>query len=427
MKEILLTRGCTRLENDKAKCDNSLHSCNKLDVFNWLEQIPTSIRKLDIVEVRFKHTRKGFYQNVNNLHLKSGDLVAVEATPGHDIGIIALTGELLFEQMRKYHFNPNVDDVKKIYRKAKPPDVDKWLKSIELENDFMIKARTVVDILELKMKIGDVEFQGDGTKAIFYYIADERVDFRELIKILAEEFKIRVEMRQIGARQEAGRIGGIGACGRELCCSTWMTHFASVTTNAARYQELSLNPQKLAGQCGKLKCCLNFEVDDYIDAQKDFPDTKIVLETSKGKAYHQKNDIFRKIMWYSYNPTDFLSNIIPVPVEKVCEIIEANRKGQIVPHLGEADLTPSHHREKNQQVMKMESDRKVSRVLIIKFRKIAEIRKKLNLSIRKNLKTRKKLSRIRKMSLKTRKKLSRIKKTLLKTRKKLSRIKKTLL
>ncbi|MFO7827519.1 MAG: regulatory iron-sulfur-containing complex subunit RicT [Bacteroidales bacterium] len=311
-------------------------NCSKLETFDWLSSIPESTRKIDLVEVRFKNTRKEFFINSNALRLKKGDIVAVEASPGHDIGIVSLTGELVHLQMKKQGVSVKGQEFKKIYRKAKSADLEKWYDAVMLEHTTMLKTRKIAADLKLDMKIGDVEYQGDRTKAIFYYIADERVDFRELIKILAETFKVRIEMRQIGARQEAGRIGGIGSCGRELCCSTWITNFVSVTTNAARYQEISLNPQKLAGQCGKLKCCLNYELDCYIDAQKDFPSTEIVLETQKGPAYHNKTDIFRRIMWYSFDAENIV-NITPVPVDRVKEVIALNKKGQKVDTL--IDLT----------------------------------------------------------------------------------------
>jgi len=310
--------GCIQPEN-----------CSKLETFDWLKSVPQVKQKIDIVEVHFKNTRKEFYVNTNGIRLKKGDIVAVEASPGHDIGVVSLTGELVYLQMKKQGIKPIEQELKKIYRKAKAADLEKWFEAVMLEHKTMLKAREIASDLKLNMKIGDVEYQGDRTKAVFYYIADERVDFRELIKVLAETFKIRIEMRQIGARQEAGRIGGIGPCGRELCCSTWITNFVSVTTNAARYQELSLNPQKLAGQCGKLKCCLNYELDCYIDAQKDFPSLDIVLETEKGPAYHNKTDIFRRIMWYSFDRENVV-NITPVPVDRVKEIIELNQKGQKV-------------------------------------------------------------------------------------------------
>jgi len=298
----------------------------KLPTFDWLSKVPQGNSKYDLVEIRFKNTRKGFYNNINHLRLSKGDVVAVEASPGHDIGIVSLTGELALEQLRRYDLDPEKTIFKKVYRKAKLVDLEKWEEAKALETSSMLKARKIADDLNLDMKIGDVEYQGDHTKAIFYYIADERVDFRELIKILANTFKVRIEMRQIGARQEAGRIGGIGSCGRELCCSTWLTKFVSVSTSAARYQELSLNPQKLAGQCGKLKCCLNYELDCYLDAQKDFPNPEIPLETREGTAFHQKTDIFSRIMWYSFDPNSAI-NSFPLSVELVKEILEQNKKG----------------------------------------------------------------------------------------------------
>lgn len=302
-------------------------SCNKLDVHDWLADIPkTTNTYSDVVEVRFKNTRKGFYRNVNNLELEVGDLVAVEASPGHDIGVVSVKGPLISFQMKKARVNPD-QEFKKIYRKAKQSDIEKWKMFVAKEDGVMLRSRQIADSLRLNMKIGDVEFQGDGTKAIFYYIADERVDFRELIKIMADEFKIRIEMKQIGARQEAGRIGGIGPCGRELCCTTWITNFVSVSTNSARQQELSLNPQKLAGQCGKLKCCLNYEIDAYIDAQRDFPNVRQPLETMDGLAYHQKTDIFKRVMWYSYDQNSSV-NITVVPIDRVKEIIELNKQGK---------------------------------------------------------------------------------------------------
>lgn len=311
---------------------NLLFGCSKLDSINWLGNVPMASCYNDIVEIRFKNTRKGFYRNVNKIRLHKGDVVAVEATPGHDVGIVSLTGELVLGQMKKYSIPADSDDLKKIYRKVKEADVDKWKEAIAQEHSTMIKSRKIAEDLKLDMKIGDVEYQGDMTKAIFYYIADERVDFRELIKVLADEFKVRIEMKQIGARQEAGRIGGIGSCGRELCCSSWITNFVSVTTNAARYQEVSLNPQKLAGQCGKLKCCLNYELHCYLDAQKGFPENTEILETEKGTAYHQKTDVYRHIMWYGFEK-ETASNLIPVPIERVKEILEINSSGKKVKDL----------------------------------------------------------------------------------------------
>ncbi|HEY9122745.1 MAG TPA: regulatory iron-sulfur-containing complex subunit RicT [Bacteroidales bacterium] len=327
MQKDIILRGCSEVVNDNMetfKCNPS--PCSKLNTYNWAYDLPQGLIPYDVVEVRFKNTRKGFYRNVNGLEIKQGDIVAVEASPGHDIGIVSLVGEQVRQQIKRYKVRTENGDYRKLYRKAKQTDIDKWYESISLEESTMLKARKISDSLNLNMKIGDVEYQGDRSKAIFYYIADERVDFRELIKVLAEEFRVRIEMKQIGARQEAGRIGGIGPCGRELCCSTWINNFVSVSTNAARYQDLSLNPQKLAGQCGKLKCCLNYELDAYLDAQKDFPDTNIVLETTEGPAYHQKTDVFRRVMWYALNKNE-QTNFIALSVENVFETIESNKKG----------------------------------------------------------------------------------------------------
>jgi cell fate regulator YaaT (PSP1 superfamily) len=300
--------------------------CNKLDCFNWLKDIPDSVLENEIVEIRFKNTRKGFFRNVNHLRLEIGDIVAVEASPGHDIGRVAMTGALVREQLKELKVCPALDDMKKVYRKAKPADILKWEEAKKLENHTMLRSRKISEELKLNMKIGDVEYQGDKTKAIFYYIADERVDFRQLIKVLAEEFKVRIEMRQIGARQEAGRIGGIGSCGRELCCSTYITNFQSVTTTHAKYQELSLNPQKLAGQCGKLKCCLNFEVDCYVDAQRSFPSRDIPLQTADCTAYFQKMEVHKGVYWYSTDAHS-TANLVAINVNRVREIQALNRKG----------------------------------------------------------------------------------------------------
>ncbi len=327
------TGACNEDINDnKDKITNYFSSCSKLDDYNWLREFPETSIDTDIIEVRFKNTRKGFFRNVNGLRLRRGDIVAVEASPGHDIGIVSLTGELVLLQLKKYQIPPDSEDLKKIYRKAREADLEKWKEAVSLEHETMLASRKVASGHNLNMKITDVEYQGDKTKAIFYYIADERVDFRQLIKILADKFHIRIEMKQIGARQETGRIGGIGSCGRELCCATWITNFVSVTTTAARYQEVALNPQKLAGQCGKLKCCLNYEVMSYIDAQKDFPSREVVLKTKKGDAVFQKTDIYRRIFWYALN-TGSASNMIPVPVERVEEIIRINKKGQVPENL----------------------------------------------------------------------------------------------
>lgn len=298
----------------------------KLNSVNWLSDIPDTGNETDIVEIRFKNTRKAFFRNVNNLRLKEGDVVAVEASPGHDIGRVSMTGRLALIKMKQLKVVPSPEDIKKIYRKAKTVDLEKWEDARKQEVPTMLRARILAKELNLNMKIGDVEYQGDKTKAIFYYIADERVDFRQLIKVLADNFRVRIEMRQIGARQEAGRIGGIGSCGRELCCSSYLTNFVSVTTAYARCQELSLNPQKLAGQCGKLKCCLNFELDSYVDRQKNFP-PKETLETEEGKAYFCKIEIFKDLYWYSFD-RDNLSNPVAVPISRVKEVLQMNRKGK---------------------------------------------------------------------------------------------------
>lgn len=324
-EQLSIERGC---------CKRSAGTCSKLEVYDWLDDVVNKSGDEDIIEVRFKNTRKDYYRNVNNLKLKSGDIVAVEANPGHDIGIVTLTGALVKHQMRKHKVTLINGELRKVYRKAKQADIDKWKEAMSLEHKTMIKSRQIAADLRLDMKIGDVEYQGDRTKAIFYYIADERVDFRQLIKVLAETFRIRIEMKQIGARQEAGRIGGIGPCGRELCCATWIASFVSVTTNAARYQEISLNPQKLAGQCGKLKCCLNFEVDSYIDAQKDFPPNNIPLETEEGKYYFLKADIFDRTLYYAMNG-DAPSAPVAISVERAKEIIRLNKRGKKVEKLAD--------------------------------------------------------------------------------------------
>jgi cell fate regulator YaaT (PSP1 superfamily) len=313
---------------DRGICKSKVGKCCKLNVTDWLSDVPNITNPNQIVEVRFKNTRRDYFRNVNDLKLETGDLVAVEANPGHDIGVVSLTGDLVFVQMKKHKASYINGDFRKVYRIAKPVDIEKWRESILLEHQTMILSRQVAAELNLNMKIGDVEYQGDKTKAIFYYIADERVDFRQLIKSLAEEFHIRIEMKQIGARQEAGRIGGIGPCGREICCSTWISNFISVTTNSARYQDISMNPQKLAGQCGKLKCCLNFEVDTYLDAQRDFPPTNIPLDTEKGRFIFQKADILGGIYWYSVQNNESASSLVPVPVVKVKEILRMNSSGK---------------------------------------------------------------------------------------------------
>jgi cell fate regulator YaaT (PSP1 superfamily) len=301
-------------------------SCNKLTVFDWLSNMSPSNGEtpFDCVEVRFKNGRKEFYRNTEKLTLSIGDIVATEASPGHDIGIVTLTGELVKIQMKKKGVNPTSAEIQKVYRKASQKDIDIWSEARDKEEPMKVKAREIAIALKLQMKISDIEFQGDASKAIFYYTAEERVDFRQLIKEFAQVFKIRIEMKQVGFRQEAARLGGIGSCGRELCCSTWLTDFRSVNTSAARYQQLSLNPQKLAGQCGKLKCCLNYELDTYMDALKDFPDFETKLYTEKGDAICQKQDIFKGLMWFAY--TDNFANWHVLKIDQVKEIIAQNKQ-----------------------------------------------------------------------------------------------------
>ena len=318
-------------------------SCNKLNVFNWLTDmtLPMGQAPYDVVEVRFKGSRKEFFRNKENIPLKTGDAVAVEAMPGHDVGVVSLSGELVRFQLKKKGLTEKSDQIRTLYRKAKQNELDKWYEVKELEPSTLSRTRTIIQNLKLSMKLSDVEFQGDGKKATFYYTADDRVDFRELIKKLADEFHVRVEMRQIGMRQEASRLGGIGSCGRELCCATWLTDFKTVSTSAARYQNLALNPAKLAGQCGKLKCCLNYELDSYMDTLKDFPNTNVVIETEKGKASHRKTDIFKRIMWFAYDNYESRErkdaseggeggNWVLLSVDRVKEIISLNKQ-QIKP------------------------------------------------------------------------------------------------
>lgn len=336
-----LSRGCCHAP--QIYHDNSTiaeHRCCKLDAYDWLKDItpPEGQQPFDCIEVRFKNSRKDFFRLPPDLPpLKVGDIVAVEASPGHDIGIVALTGEVVRLQMRNKNADPQSDQIKKVYRRARLLDIEKWLNAVDLEERSKIKTRIIARDLKLAMKINDVEYQGDETKAVFYYTAEERVDFRELIKLLADTFKVRIEMRQIGARQESARVGGIGSCGRELCCATWLTDFTSVTTTTARTQQLSPNPQKLAGQCGKLKCCLNYENDVYLDAMKDFPNPNITLKTEKGDASHQKTDVFKRIMWYAY--TGDYANMMALSVDRVLEIIEANRSGKLPKQLEDLALT----------------------------------------------------------------------------------------
>ena len=312
----------------------------QLNTFDWLADIPVDNDGQDIVEVQFKNTRKGFYRNSNKLKLCKGDIVAVEASPGHDIGTVTLTGRLVPLQMKKANLKPDTE-IKRIYRKAKNVDMEKFQEAKAREHDTMIRSRQIALDLGLDMKIGDVEYQGDGNKAIFYYIADERVDFRQLIKVLAEAFRVRIEMKQIGARQEAGRIGGIGPCGRELCCATWMTSFVSVSTGAARYQDISLNPQKLAGQCAKLKCCLNYEVDVYVEAQKRLPSKEITLETTEGTYYFFKADILKGLLTYSTDKS-FLANAVTITARNAFDVINMNKRGEKPESL--TDANPSEQK-----------------------------------------------------------------------------------
>lgn len=308
--------------------------CNKLNVFDWLAGMEpiSGTKPFDWVEVRFKNTRKEYFKNTENLQLVQGDAVAVEGSPGHDIGIVSLTGELVRVQMKKNGITP-MEYGKKIFRKARPNDIEKWQAVMQLEKTTMMTARKHAVDLRLDMKISDVEYQGDGTKATFFYIADSRVDFRELIKLLARDCKVRIEMRQIGARQEAGRVGGIGACGRELCCASWLKDFRTVTTTAARYQQLSINPQKLAGQCGKLKCCLNFELESYMDALKDFPKPERMLRTMEGNGVHIKTDIFNGVMYYAYE--GFEGRLHRLTKDEVREIMALNKEGKLAERLSD--------------------------------------------------------------------------------------------
>ena len=313
-------------------CDRGLCSAavgrqdRQLNTYDWLADVPGNDLTTDLVEVQFKHTRKGYYHNVNKLPLKKGDIVAVEASPGHDIGVVTLTGRLVTLQLKKANLKSE-DDIKRIYRLARQIDMDKFREAKAREHETMIESREIAKGLGLKMKIGDVEFQGDGQKAIFYYIADERVDFRQLIKDLAAAFHVRIEMKQIGARQEAGRIGGTGPCGRELCCATWMKNFVSVGTSAARIQDISLNPQKLAGMCAKLKCCLNYEVDDYVEASRKLPSKEAVLQTQDSDYYYFKADILAGLITYSTDK-NIAANLETITAERAKQIVEMNRQGQ---------------------------------------------------------------------------------------------------
>ena len=324
-------RGFTVYDCGDELSAHAVEGCYKLHESAWLEEYPDNI-PTDIFEVRFKNTRRSFYRNVNNLPLKRGDIVAVEASPGHDIGIISLTGDMVAKQIKRVGFTPFNGEYKKIYRKARPYDIERWQEAIALEHETMIQSRQIAAEMGLDMKIGDVEYQGDKIKAIFYYIAEGRVDFRELIKVFAERFHIRIEMKQIGARQEAGRIGGIGACGRELCCASWISSFSSVTTNAARVQDISLNPLKLAGQCSKLKCCLMYEYDVYADARQTIPRLREPLQAMDGEYYLVKTDILAHKMSFS-SSKDTMANIVTIPTSRVREIVAMNRAGHKVESL----------------------------------------------------------------------------------------------
>lgn len=326
--------GCKSTKSDSgasgcAGCTKTKKCCgtNKLEVYDWLADLPESQTESQMIEVQFKNTRKGYYLNSNGLDLYKGDIVAVEATPGHDIGEVTLTGKLVILQMKKNNYRTLNGEHKRVYRLAKPSDLEKYEEAKAKEHKTMLRSREIAEELQLAMKISDVEYQGDGNKAIFYYIADERVDFRQLIKVYAEQFRVKIEMKQIGARQEAGRVGGIGPCGRELCCSSSISSFVSVSTAAARYQDISLNPQKLAGQCGKLKCCLNYEVDTYVEAQKKLPSKEVVLETKDASFFHFKTDILSGMMTYSSDKR-FAANLVTVDKERVYEIIRMNRNGK---------------------------------------------------------------------------------------------------
>ena len=338
------TNGC-----DGLSCQGCGRQDKKLNVFDWLADVPGNIDETDFVEVQFKNTRKGYYLNSNKIPLQKDDVVAVEASPGHDIGTVTLTGSLVLLQMKKARIKSDAE-VRRVYRKAREVDMEKFNEAKAKEQDTMIRSRQIAKDLGLNMKIGDVEYQGDGNKAIFYYIADGRVDFRQLIKVLADVFKVRIEMKQIGARQEAGRIGGIGPCGRELCCATWMTNFVSVSTGAARFQDISMNPQKLAGQCAKLKCCMNYEVDVYVEAMKRFPARDITLETQDGTYYHFKSDILKREITYSTDKS-FAANLVTISTRRAFDIINLNKKG-VKPE----SLLEEGHQEEPQRVDLLDQD-----------------------------------------------------------------------
>ena len=337
-----IPKGC----NNNGACASN--SCNTFTVFNWLNDIavPDGQELFPYSEVRFKNGRKAYYKN-NSVSISLGDIVAIESNKGHDIGVITLLGELVRIQMKKKNINLDSDDIFKIYRIASQKDIDVWQDSRNKEDQVMVKARQLASNLNLKMKISDVEYQGDGNKITFYYTADERVDFRELIKVFAKEFKVRIEMKQVGLREEASRLGGIGSCGRELCCSTWLHDFRAVNTSAARYQQLSINPAKLSGQCGKLKCCLNYELGTYLEALKDIPKKEIKLKTKKGVAICQKIDIFRKRLWYTYidNPIDWYE----LQASVANSIINMNKKGKLANSLEEFSVSANDKEPKKLQ------------------------------------------------------------------------------
>ncbi|MBR5253544.1 MAG: hypothetical protein IKV46_00705 [Bacteroidales bacterium] len=328
----LLSRGCSKEPiSYRPISKKEIDNCSKMNVHNWMGHIhsPSNGSACNVVEVRFKNSRKDFYRLPEGLEISEGDVVAVEGNPGHDIGIVTLAGELCRIQMKKKKVDVN-SDFKRLYRRAKAADIEKWLQSVRKEDNMIFKTRDYANRYNLKMKVNDVEFQGDGTKAIFYYTADERVDFRQLIKSLAEEFRIRIEMKQIGARQEASRLGGIGTCGRELCCSTWLNTFNSVSTVVAKTQQLFPNPQKLAGQCGKLKCCLNYEYDVYVESLNKIPELGVDLETEKGTAIYHKVDVFKGIFWYSYQSS---TELFPLSAKSVKYIMDKNAKNILVKDL----------------------------------------------------------------------------------------------
>lgn len=330
---IMLTRGCINVPQSYVPVNKlELDRNSKLSIHDWMSNIkpPFVENNFDCVEVRFKNSKKDFFRLPEGLEITEGDVVAVEGYPGHDIGIVTLIGELCRVQMKRKKVNPEADTIKKLYRRAKAADIEKWVQAIEREDKTLFKTREIINNLNLDMKINDVEYQGDNTKAIFYYTAEDRVDFRQLIRLLADEFRVRIEMKQIGARQEASRLGGIGTCGRELCCSCWLNTFNSVSTQVARVQQIFSNPQKLAGQCGKLKCCLNFEYDVYLDELKSFPEIGVPIFTKKGKANYIKTNVFRRVMWYVYEGT---SDFIMLSVDDVKKLINMNRKRQPINNL----------------------------------------------------------------------------------------------